>query len=143
MALTVAVAAGVPCLVLLTLVGVRRIRSLPFTQTPAVARGGNQRGIALQTVIIMVVLLAIAGGIAAVLLQRGQEAETQLAAQAVGVNVYAATNNSQCDRLGGNWATSGATLTQVGLVQAAGRKQSDGTDFTTAAQLNTAGFCAP
>ena len=32
------------------------------------------RGIALQTVIIMVVLLAIAGGVAAVLLSRGGEA---------------------------------------------------------------------
>ena len=34
----------------------------------------DARGIALQTVIIMVVLLAIAGGVAAVLLSRGSEA---------------------------------------------------------------------
>ena len=37
----------------------------------------DARGIALQTVIIMVVLLAIAGGVAAVLLSRGGEAVTR------------------------------------------------------------------
>ena len=41
----------------------------------------DERGIALQTVIIMVVLLAIAGGVAAVLFSRGQSATQQLEAQ--------------------------------------------------------------
>ena len=36
------------------------------------------RGIALQTVIIMVVLLAVAGAIAAVLISRGNQAATDL-----------------------------------------------------------------
>ena len=43
----------------------------------------DERGIALQTVIIMVVLLAIAGGVAAVLLSRGREASSQLEEQSV------------------------------------------------------------
>ena len=38
----------------------------------------DERGIALQTVIIMVVLLAIAGGVAAVLFARANEATEQL-----------------------------------------------------------------
>ena len=41
------------------------------------------RGIALQTVIIMVVLLAIAGGVAAVLLNRGGEAVTDIERQQI------------------------------------------------------------
>ena len=43
----------------------------------------DQRGIALQTVIIMVVLLAIAGAIAAVLFSRASETTSQLEAQGV------------------------------------------------------------
>ena len=50
----------------------------------------DQRGIALQTVIIMVVLLAIAGGVAAVLLSRGSETTAQLEAQ--GVSAVVAKN---------------------------------------------------
>ena len=42
------------------------------------ARGGDERGIALQTIIIMVVLLAIAGAVAAVLLTRAGEDTTRL-----------------------------------------------------------------
>ena len=43
----------------------------------------DQRGIALQTVIIMVVMLAIAGAVAAVLLSRGSETTAQLEQQGV------------------------------------------------------------
>lgn len=111
MTLIVAVTAGVPCLVLLTLVGVRHLRSLPFTQTLAAARGGDQRGIALQTVIIMVVLLAIAGGVAAVLFSRGQTATQQLEAQ----NISAApatnyTSKTLCNSVSGlEWDDSSST----------------------------------
>jgi len=78
MAMIVAVAAGVPCVILLMLAGVRHFRSLPLTQTLAVARSGDQRGIALQTIIIIVVLLAIAGAVAGVLLTRGADTAAQL-----------------------------------------------------------------
>lgn len=47
-----------------------RGRGLRFTE--------DRRGIALQTVIIMVVLIAIAGGVAAVLLSRGGSSADQL-----------------------------------------------------------------
>ena len=50
----------------------------------------DERGIALQTVIIMVVMLAIAGGVAAVLLSRGSQTTAQLEAQ--GVSAVVATN---------------------------------------------------
>ena len=70
MTMIVAIAAGIPCLVLLTWLGMRRIQSLPFARSLALARSGDMRGIALQTIIIMVVLLAIAGTVAGVLLNR-------------------------------------------------------------------------
>ena len=46
-------------------------------------RPADIRGIALQTVIIMVVLLAIAGAVAGVLLSQGQDAVTQVERQDV------------------------------------------------------------
>lgn len=66
----VALAIVVPCLLAVTFFGLRRIQSTPLFSSLAHARGGDQRGIALQTIIIMVVLLAIAGAVAAVLLTR-------------------------------------------------------------------------
>ena len=63
------------------------------------------RGIALQTVIIMVVLLAIAGAIAAVLITRGNQAATDLASQNIGVaSLYA--SSSECVRAGFSWNTT-------------------------------------
>ena len=73
----------------------------------------DSRGIALQTVIIMVVLLAIAGGIAAVLLNRGTEAANELEGSEIAVSVYTYTNASLCRAGGGTWvsaARSGADL---------------------------------
>ena len=64
----VALAVVVPGLLAVTFLGLRRIQSTPLFSSLAHARGGDQRGIALQTIIIMVVLLAIAGAVAAVLL---------------------------------------------------------------------------
>ena len=65
--------------------------------------GFDERGIALQTVIIMVVLLAIAGGIAAVLLSRGSEASNELQAQSVSVSAYSYGNAELCDAAGNTW----------------------------------------
>ena len=79
----VAVAVGIPCLILLAFFGARRIQSLPFARSMAPARGGDMRGIALQTIIIMVVLLAIAGSVAAVLLTRAGDVTSQLESQEV------------------------------------------------------------
>ena len=69
-------------------------------------RFADQRGIALQTVIIMVVLLAIAGGIAAVLLTRGQQTATQLENQAIGVPAGEYLSRSFCRGAGHDWDDS-------------------------------------
>ena len=112
MTILVAVAVGVPCLSVLVFLGMRRIQSLPFTQTLAVARGGDQRGIALQTVIIMVVMLAIAGGIAAVLLTRGQQTSAQLENQAIGVPAGEYESRAFCRGAGHDWDESQTSLNQ-------------------------------
>ena len=66
----------------------------------------DERGIALQTVIILVVLLAIAGGIATVLLTRGQQASNQLAGQAVSVGANTYQNQAFCRNAGLHWEGS-------------------------------------
>ncbi len=68
----------------------------------ALARGADVRGIALQTVIIIVVLLAIAGTVAGVLLTRGEQATTQLERTNVGASIYSFPENL-CAGAGGTW----------------------------------------
>ena len=96
----VAVAAGIPVLVLLACLGMRRIQSLPFARTLALARGGDMRGIALQTIIVMVVLLAIAGAVAGVLLARGSE-ETDRLDEVESVDYEDITSYTLCKSAGG------------------------------------------
>ncbi|MCY3663638.1 MAG: hypothetical protein OXH28_12570 [bacterium] len=66
------------------------------------------RGIALQTVVIIVVLLAIAGAVAGVLVARGGEA-TQTLQDQVGVHLTDARFNSQslCTNAGFVWDADG------------------------------------
>ena len=66
----VTLAVVVPGLLAVTFLGLSRVQSTPLFRSLAHARGADERGIALQTIIIMVVLLAIAGAVAAVLLTR-------------------------------------------------------------------------
>jgi len=63
------------------------------------------RGIALQTVIVIVVLLAIAGAVAGVLLSRGDEAVANLEAEEIGEKPAAASITSQalCERYEYEW----------------------------------------
>ena len=64
------------------------------------------RGIALQTVIIMVVLLAIAGGVAAVLLSRGGEAVTDIERQQIiAVSWSTSQDRALCKAAGFTWGT--------------------------------------
>ena len=72
------------------------------------ATRNDERGIALQTVIIMVVLLAIAGGIAAVLLARGQEASDQLASSDFGIAASEFTSARLCRSAGHGWEGTGS-----------------------------------
>ena len=79
----------------------------------------DERGIALQTVIIMVVLLAIAGGVAAVLFSRGQSATQQLESQNI---VSAAANEYTSETLCGS---------VTGLTWHSGKCKYDGTSGCT------------
>ncbi|MXW98228.1 MAG: hypothetical protein F4Y05_09170 [Acidimicrobiaceae bacterium] len=74
----VTLAVVVPGLLAVTFLGLSRIKSTPLFSSLAHARGGDERGIALQTIIIVVVLLAIAGAVAAVLLTRAGEETDRL-----------------------------------------------------------------
>ena len=62
------------------------------------------RGIALQTVIIMVVLLAIAGGVATVLLTRGGEAIQDIERQDIARDAADFTSEALCDAAGFSWS---------------------------------------
>lgn len=64
----------------------------------------DARGIALQTVIIMVVLLAIAGGVAAVLITAGGEAVTELDEQQVTRTAGNYDNETLCEAAGFGWS---------------------------------------
>ena len=66
----------------------------------------DARGIALQTVIIMVVLLAIAGGVAAVLLSRGGEAITDIERQDISRHASDFSGKSICEAAGFKWSAS-------------------------------------
>ncbi|MXY08936.1 MAG: hypothetical protein F4Z00_12495 [Acidimicrobiaceae bacterium] len=66
----------------------------------------DTRGIALQTVIVMVVLLAIAGGVAAVLLTRGGEAVSDIEQQEILRNAGDYTNETLCEAAGFSWNTA-------------------------------------
>lgn len=63
------------------------------------------RGIALQTVIIMVVLLAVAGGVAAVLLSRGGEAVSDIERQEISRAASDFSASALCEAAGFNWGT--------------------------------------
>ena len=78
-------------------------------QLPKLA--SDVRGIALQTVIVMVVLLAIAGGVAAVLLTRGGEAITDIEQQKIARQASDYTNETLCKAAGFKWTSAGATCT--------------------------------
>ena len=101
MTILVAVAVGVPCLGVLAFLGMRRIQSLPFARSLALARSGDMRGIALQTVIILVVLLAIAGTVAAVLLSRASDVTGELEAQDVTATRIDSEVECERHRMGG------------------------------------------
>jgi len=69
------------------------------------------RGIALQTVIIMVVLLAIAGAVATVLLTRGGEAVEDIERQDIARDAGDFTSKVLCDAAGYNWTAASTVLT--------------------------------
>ena len=70
----------------------------------------DARGIALQTVIIMVVLLAIAGGVAAVLIASGNEAVTDLENQDITRGAGDYSNQTLCEAANFTWTTATSTF---------------------------------
>ena len=102
-------AVAVPGLLAIAWLGGRRVQSTPLARSLALARGTDNRGIALQTVIIIVVLLAIAGAVAGVLLARGGEAVGELEDREVEVDLGDIENETLCEELGGTWTAATTT----------------------------------
>ena len=69
----------------------------------------DTRGIALQTVIIMVVLLAIAGGVATVLLTRGGEAVEDIERQDIARDASDFTSRALCEAAGFDFPAAAGT----------------------------------
>ena len=76
--------------------------------------GCDERGIALQTIIIMVVLLAIAGAVAAVLLTRAGTETDRLEGETD--RWSGITNETGCDMAGGVWNSVGNSCGIPGTV---------------------------
>ena len=75
-------------------------------------------GVALQTVIVIVVLLAIAGAVAGVLLSRGGEAVAEAEQQDILVDAADITNQGLCESYGLTW-TAGICYRTLPVQQAA------------------------
>ena len=88
---------GIPCIVAAAFAGLRR--RMPATVA-------DMRGIALQTVIIMVVLIAIAGAIAAVLVTRGNTAVSEAERIDVDVAPYTLESEELCEAAGHDWTAT-------------------------------------
>lgn len=76
-------------------------------------RRADVRGIALQTVIVMVVLLAIAGTVAGVLLSKSGEVTNQLEATNIGTEAKNYQHKGLCQRAGHGWYTGATGLTSI------------------------------
>ena len=68
----------------------------------------DQRGVALQTVIIMVVLIVIAGGVAAALLGRSADVVDDLETQQIGPQAESYPSRGLCETAGHNWKATPA-----------------------------------
>ena len=97
----VTLAVVVPGLLAVTFLGLNRIKLTPLFSSLAHARGGDQRGIALQTIIILVVLVGIAGAVAAVLVTRAGTETDRLEDE--GERFTEITNETGCEMAGGDW----------------------------------------
>lgn len=141
--MTVAMLAiAVPVLIVIAYLGLRRAQSTPMVRSLSLAKGTDTRGIALQTVIIIVVLLAIAGAVAAVLLSTGAEVASDLegsditgtidtsqecAGHTMGTKAGTWTNAQGSDPAKCVWKDAAVTNTQCRLVNGI----FDGTDTCT------------
>lgn len=112
----VTLAVVVPGLLAVTFLGLSRVQSTPLFRSLAHARGGDERGIALQTIIIVVVLLAIAGAVATVLLTRAGEETDRLEGETDRWTEI--TNETGCEIAGGRPSSSAAGGTWAAVTTA-------------------------
>ena len=96
MLFAVLIATGAPLALCGSVSLIRRNRGWP-------AFAADRRGIALQTVIVIVVLVIIAGAVSAVLITRTNEATTELEQQDVSLDPDEFPSESLCESAGHNW----------------------------------------
>lgn len=138
----VTLAVAVPSLLAVTFLGLQRIQSMPFARSLAHARAADTRGIALQTIIIMVVLLAIAGAVAAVLLTRAGEETARLEDQDLTDTAYAITSETLCTTSGYTW-TADVTDPPNGVADEADDEADQALARVGIDVANAKGFCEP
>ena len=98
-------------------------------------------GIALQTVIVIVVLLAIAGAVAGVLLSRGGEVVSDLESANVGNPAPAYRNATLCAQAGHSWNSSVALDTADYVTTVSNVAYTGIAGGTNAAGSTTWGIC--
>ena len=113
-------------------------------ESPNSRRFADQRGIALQTIIIMVVLLAIAGTVAAVLLSRAGE-ETSNLEDSTSSTAYGVTNASGCALGGHTWDDGSGTPSadDVKALNIARPGEGNGTNGVWTAAAAAPAYCKP
>ena len=77
------------------------------------ASAADERGIALQTVIIMVVLIAIAGAIAAVLVTRGNQAVSEIERTNIATQPSNYASQTLCEAAGFKWVNAGCQASEA------------------------------
>ena len=105
----VILALAVPTLIAIAYLGLRRAQSTPMVRSLALAKSADTRGIALQTVIVIVVLLAIAGAVAGVLLSRGQQATDDLERVDIAREAGDYQSEALCEAAGFTWDSAATT----------------------------------
>ena len=105
MAAVVLIAIGLPCLICALAVSIKQ--RTPRLCTKRLCT--NADGIALQTVIIMVVLIAIAGAVAAVLVTRGGEAVDEIRSTNIAQRPANFNNETLCAAAGFHWNSNSGT----------------------------------
>ena len=103
---------------MLTIITIAIVVPIVSTASVLAARRGlprlvaDGRGIALQTVIVMVVLLAIAGAVAAVLFARANTAIEDLEDTDTDIDLTTITTQALCESQGGTWAIVAPATTE-------------------------------
>ena len=101
-------------------------------------RAADVRGVALQTVIVIVVLLAIAGAVAGVLLTRGGEAVAEAERQDITRDPADFKNERLCEAYGFTWSAAKYLYVVVSLALDLGGATSQNSSWNTVASAASA-----